>query len=254
MKSKPTIKRFFAFMIDMLIVTFIATAFAQIDIINPTKAEYETLSTEYMNLIEGSNGSVEMLTSENMLNITYQLNCYGIYISAINLVFIIIYFVLFQYFNDGKTIGKALFKIKVISKDNKKLKLSQILVRSLLVNSIITTGALIICLALLNKESYLNVSSYIQMVDMGIIFLCIGMVIMRDDGVGFHDLLAGTRVIDTRYEKQIIEEAKYVEKVNKSSKEIEEEIEPVEKTEKKTAKKKPKKKPVKKNNNKKKED
>lgn len=59
MKSKPTIKRFFAFMIDMLIVTFIATAFAQIDIINPTKAEYETLSTEYMNLIEGSNGALK---------------------------------------------------------------------------------------------------------------------------------------------------------------------------------------------------
>lgn len=198
MKSKPTIKRFFAFMIDMLIVTFIATAFAQIDIINPTKAEYETLSTEYMNLIEGSNGSVEMLTSENMLNITYQLNCYGIYISAINLVFMIIYFVLFQYFNDGKTIGKALMRIKVVSKNGKKVKFHQLVIRTLIINGLLINILNVLSLYIFSKEVCLELLPLISFFDTCIMVTCSLMVIFRKDSRGLHDLISGTKIKDEK--------------------------------------------------------
>ena len=105
------------------------------------------------------------------------------------------YFIVFQYYNNGKTVGKALLKIQVKSKDNKKLKLTQMILRSVVINSILTSLISIICILTLSKSTYLTASNYIQMIDMAVMLVTFGMVMFREDGRGLHDMMANTKVI-----------------------------------------------------------
>ena len=47
----------------------------------------------------------------------------------------------------------------------------------------------------MSKGAYIKYASYVQLFEYGLVFLSCGFVIYRDDGVGLHDLFAGTRVI-----------------------------------------------------------
>ena len=77
-------------------------------------------------------------------------------------------------------------------------------------------------------------SVYVQLLDFALVFISIGMVVYRDDGVGLHDMLAHTRVVvigERPEEVNSVKEAKVEEKETKKE-------EPKKITHKKTTKKK----------------
>lgn len=51
------------------------------------------------------------------------------------------------------------------------------------------------------------INSYIQIIDMAIMFITFGMIIIREDGRGLHDILAKTIVIESN-ETTIIKKLK----------------------------------------------
>ena len=113
-------------------------------------------------------------------------------ISSIVVTFL--YFVVFQFYTKGYTGGKKLLNIKVES-TNGELKLYQLLIRSLIINGIITSTLTVILLFTLNKASYINVQMYVELLNMGLLFVSFGMMLYRKDGRGLHDLLGGTKVV-----------------------------------------------------------
>lgn len=210
MKNKPTFKRVCAYIIDIVLISFISSLFASIEFINPKLDEYNKNYEEYRNYVQSiTSGSEtvdtnELLNGEKINDYTYNIASSGVITSEITLIISVLYFILFQYYNNGKTIGKALLKIQVKSIDNKKLKFKQIVLRSLVINSLLTSLISIICLLTLSKSNYLTVSNCVQMIDMAVMFITFGMVIFREDGRGLHDLLAGTVVVSTQDVKEAV--------------------------------------------------
>lgn len=211
-EKKITIKRFFAYFIDMVIVLIIGSLFSDIDILNPNLDKYkESYESYYKYVLENKNLD---LKDESLSDISYDMSKYGISISIIGLVTTFLYFGIFQYYNNGQTIGKKLCKVRVVSSTDKKLKITQVIGRSLIINSLLTSVLITISLILLSKSAYIITSDILQIIDMILVFTSIAFISFREDGRGLHDLFAGTIVIpeykETIKEVTVIEEKKEV--------------------------------------------
>ena len=216
--KKLTSRRVFAYVIDSIIVLLITGLFSNIYILNPTIDEYNEKYIEYDTYIQETlkTNPLSIVSDEYISELSYDISKLGVNISIITLVVTFLYFTVFQYSTGGKTIGKLLFGIEVVSKNNKKVKFSQLLIRSLFINSIATSTILIVIIMLSNRTVYNSYNSAIQSIDLGIIITCYLMMIIRKDGLGLHDIIAGTNVI--RSSKLDSEVIKLVESKKKSIK------------------------------------
>lgn len=187
-------RRISAFIADFLLVSIIVALFSEIYIINPYYEKYNDLSEEYLEYVESVSLDGDKLDFAKMNKYTYDLSYYGVYVSIITLVVNIMYYVIFQYFNDGKTIGKAMFKLKVKNRKDKKLKIYQLLFRYCILMSFISSLISIIILFMCSMNVYINTMSILQTLDDTLVLSCILMIILRKDNIGLHDLLSGTYV------------------------------------------------------------
>ena len=208
--NKPTIKRACAYLIDLMLVLIISSLFTGIEALNPNADKYEETYDKYKTIISNTT-DINTINNEEIMNVTYDMSKYGLSVSVINLVVTFLYFVVFQYMNNGKTVGKMLMKIKVVSKDRKKLKFDQILLRAIIINSILSSLILVIVLAFASKSVYLSRSRYIQFVDMTLVFASIIMILFKADGRGLHDIIGRTEVIYDTEEVENVKEANIVE-------------------------------------------
>lgn len=216
-------KRIAVYFLDIIIVTLISSMFASIDILNPYLEKQNDLTKEYNQIIEkystGSENINDLLNNEFILDYNYNLAKYGMYTTIITLVITFLYFVIFQYYNKGRTIGKALLDIMVVDNELKRVSFLKVLFRSLIINSIITNGILVLSVIFLNKNKFIAVSEIVSVVEMGLIITCIILFIFRNDGKLVHDYIAGTKVIlsDEYNDENKINKSKKV-KVRKSDK------------------------------------
>ena len=211
--SKSTFRRLVAYIIDIVIVAVSAGALSSIKIFNPRLEKYEETYDGYMTFIEESLKDTTKLAdlhnSPEYANFVYEISYYGLYSSIITVIISFLYFVVFQYVTDGQTGGKKILGIKIISiKDDKKLKFSQLLVRGLIINSLIVNVATIVCIIAMKQPTFMKAQNYIEIIDMAIIFLSVGMLLYRKDGRGFHDIVASTMVVKVSELKEIEEEEK----------------------------------------------
>lgn len=129
------------------------------------------------------------------------------------------YFAIVQYFLKGQTIGKKLFKIKVVSINKNEVSIINYIIRSLIVNNVFLNLLGIVFLLLAPKQTYLtlnNILSIIVSLTEGII---IYLILTREDSRGLHDLLVKTKVISLDKENESskknieIEETKEVKNI-----------------------------------------
>jgi uncharacterized RDD family membrane protein YckC len=194
---KPTLRRIIAFLVDMVIISIITSSLSSIKYINPSIDEYNKSYDELVEFLDNgltAKDAGNILNSEKYKKLTYDLSYNNRYGYIITLVVTILYFVGFQYYTNGFTGGKKLMNIKVESQEG-KLTIKSLLLRSLIVNSLITTLLNILAIFLLTKSSYMRVSMYIELLEMGLLFVTFGMILYREDGRGLHDLLAKTKVV-----------------------------------------------------------
>lgn len=189
--KKVTGRRFGAYIIDYIIIVFISSLFARITILNPNLEKYNDLYQEYMTSISEKKD----LSTTDLTGMSYDLSKVGVNSAIINLVVSTLYFVGFQYINKGKTIGKRLLKIKIVGEGEDKPKFYQVLLHSIIINSLVTSLVSIILIITLSKNDYLTYNQIVQFIDLGLVFLSIGFMIFRKDGKGVHDLLAKTNVV-----------------------------------------------------------
>lgn len=205
--SKPLFKRIIAFIIDSLIVTIISSAIATLPIFKKYSTKHEEYTEKYTQMIsevyKDTSKASEVLNDNKLRDIAYDLSYSGIYLSVITLLVGAGYFIGFQYYTGGKTGGKALMRIEVVSTKSDKLELGQVIKRSLIINNIFIDTISILLISFCSKNIYNNLSSYIELVELGLILVTFGMAIYNDEGISLHDKIAGTRVILSS-EKQML--------------------------------------------------
>ena len=188
--KKPTFKRLFAYIIDVIIVSIIAAIFIDIPVLNPYVEKYVELSENILGIYAGTS-SIENV---DLIKLQYEFIYYSFYSSLIILIVKVLYFIVFQYFNKGQTIGKALLKIRLVS-ERGKLKFHQVLLTSLIVCNLLTSAVNLFLLRNLKMDTYLTVSNVISYIEIIIAVTVVIMINMRKDGKGLHDLLTKTKVV-----------------------------------------------------------
>ncbi len=193
------IKRLFAYLIDIMIVGFVASALANIDVINPYINEYMESYEKFSEKLSSINGeNADEVISSDAFILQYKSTLkYSIYSTGISFVCYILYFVGFQKWNKNQTVGKKLMKLKIINKDSSdNINVWQYLVRTLILYNLIF-GSINVCLSLwLNNKLFFTMSMIVSIIGYVITYLCYAMILFRKDGKGLHDLISKTEVVE----------------------------------------------------------
>ena len=131
-------------------------------------------------------------------DIEYKIDKASAPITAVNVVISIGYFIIFQYMNNGQTLGKKIFKIKVESETKKKVSLLQMTLRSLLINVIAFNLINVLAVVFLPKEWYLSINSIVTFGQWLVFIISSLLILYNKDKNGVHDMLAKTKVVDER--------------------------------------------------------
>ena len=186
-------KRFFAFIIDSIIISFVCTLivmpFLDSNKINKLSDDTKSIITDYTN----DKISIEEYTDQ-LNNIEYQFSKeMGIY-SLLMIVAGITYYGIYQY-KTSKTLGKKIMKIKLDS-NNGELTLNQVLFRCLIINCLLFTFVDLVFLVFASSSIYLVASSTLHMIYYFILFVSFFMIIFRKDNRGLHDIICNTKVVN----------------------------------------------------------
>ena len=220
-------KRILAYLIDILIVTCIATI---LTMFIPVSEEYTNQMNELNAVLEDySSGDIsETEYLEKFSDISYIVNKESVQVSIVSVVLSTIYFVVLAYYMNGQTFGKKIMKIQVVSANSKKLTMNNYLIRSLLVDSILMNTISIVTILFLEKSSYLKVYDATSTIFGAIYVVIFAMILFRQDGRGLHDLLANTKVISLN-DKKVLNEEPIKEEKKETKKEVIKDAEIIEK-------------------------
>jgi uncharacterized RDD family membrane protein YckC len=207
---KYKVDRISAYLIDLLIVTFLITFLVSNTITNPFYNKTNSVCSAYSEVEKEAKKDLDYASPESItayikkISPTYR-TCY-IRKSYAGYVWYVIltlfYFGLFAYLNDGQTLGKKMFRLKVVNnKDGKSAKFYQLIIRNIFGgNRLLAGNNLVILISLflpLIKNGYhfsigisiLAILTYI----IDIVFIL--LFIFKKNGRTLDDLLGFTKVI-----------------------------------------------------------
>ena len=157
-------------------------------------------------------GEVEKDYQKKYEDLAYKIAKNSSISSAIYIIVTILYFGIFNLVTDGQTLGKKIFKLKIVSSDDGKPNIVSYLIRSVLLYNTIYYLVSLIGIYTLNKENYYLVTNIVYQIQYYIQIIIICMVMLRTDGRGLHDILAKTKVISINDIKDgLLEENKTTE-------------------------------------------
>ncbi|MBE6155359.1 MAG: RDD family protein [Firmicutes bacterium] len=203
------LKRVGAYLIDLLIISFLAVLVSQIKSLNPHQEKYEKVINEYQEYYEANFGNVTNIESSDLLNdeyadYMYKINYYSITNSLMEVAIIVLYFTFFPHFNNSQTVGKRMFKIKLESLDDKKVTLWKHFCRSfftpicanIIFYNVITTLLNVGSLFIFKKLMYLNANLAITYIINIFCYADILAILIRKDHRSIRDLIFKTRVVE----------------------------------------------------------
>ncbi len=207
--NKYVYRRISAFLIDIFLVTFVSTIFSSIPYVNPFIDNYKDAYDEYREVYKSESESVltnptlknvidySSKMSKQIHNMDYSLLFNNIYY----LVFSFLYFVLFAYFTGGQTLGKKMFKLKVVKYDGSKVKLSNLMLRTLFSGSSIFMGVNIIVfiqllfLMINQNQVYFYAILFSSMISYVIEIVGFALLFSKEHR-SLDDIIGSTKVVD----------------------------------------------------------
>lgn len=187
-------KRLGAFIIDYFIVIFIISMITMgfsSSATNDISKKASELVSDYQN---------EKITAEEYTEeyskLSYELQKSNVNMNIASITLYVGYFIIFATLNRGQTLGKKLFKIKVVSKDNKDVNVWNMLIRSLLIYNLISAIFSVIFVNFLGVNAFTNIYMVIGYIEYFVMIVSFFMVTYKKDGRGLHDIIAGTNVIE----------------------------------------------------------
>ena len=170
------------------------------------KTDYDTYSI----LFEGVNvkeeitnkkkdeirGKIQETYINKINNINYKISKANVYQSVISFVVYVLYLGVVQWLMKGQTLGKKLFKLKVVNKNDidKKVPLWNYLLRAVFVSELLLIGTDLILAMVLDLNPYLTANYWISNLRYIYEMAFLIVLIIRDDQRSVHDLLLNTRV------------------------------------------------------------
>lgn len=194
-------KRILAYLIDVVIVLLASSMLSSISYLNPQLETYNKYYDEYS---EKTKDYLDKKTADDeYLQITndysYKLERNSVYSSIISVVTILLYFGVFQKYNNGQTLGKKLLNIRV--KGN--LNVFKYLLRTAIIYNVFINVAKIILIVALDQNQYLNANKYLYALALVVEVTTIVMIMLRKDHKGLHDLIVGSEIVEEN--KKVVE-------------------------------------------------
>ena len=190
-------QRFVAFMIDLILVSFITSL---VTAIIPTNSSIDKLYDQQVKIVENyTAGKITMQEYVNQLvDINYDIAKQTGIITLVSIAISLLYYVLYVYKNDGQSIGKKMMKIRIQKKDKEK----ELTMNDLLFGTMILQGTLvrIICfctILFLDKDTYLATNSLLNLIQYSILIISFFLIAFTKERQGLHDMVAKTEVVCT---------------------------------------------------------
>ena len=186
-------KRFFAYIIDIFIVLVIANLITMfIPISEKTQDYYKELQTTQKKMYDKEIDVKEY--TDIVLEDNYNISKGTVLISLTSIIIYILYFVVYQVYNNGQTVGKKLMKIKVKSITDESLSINTMLFRALIIYGIAANIINLILILLLKK--YLSISNTISIIQSLIVIISVFMILFSKQKIGIHDIITKTEVVN----------------------------------------------------------
>ena len=187
--------RLMAYIIDFAIVTLLLSF---ILMFFPANENYSAYLEEYeqiqMNYLEGKTSADEYINQS--VDVVHDLDYSNVMTSVVGVIVFILYFVVFQFYNNGQTLGKKLMGVRVVSTTgDDKVSMNQYVLRSLLVNSLVCNILLIGMVLFMSRDVYFYAKFIVEGIQSILILASAFMVIYSASGRGLHDKMAATRVV-----------------------------------------------------------
>ena len=187
------VQRLGAFLIDMLIVSFIASFFA-VPFVNTDKND--KTDQQIIELMEKYQNQ-EIVDTDfvtQMSDLYYKSARNSGLVSLISIGVYLLYFVVYQMKKNGQTIGKKFMKIKVVS-DTGELTMNQLLFRAFIADFILVEIIAFILMLFASKNSYVYSVFLVNGIQYLIVIVSVFMIMNKNDGRAIHDKIANTTVI-----------------------------------------------------------
>ena len=187
------LKRFLAYLIDIILV---GTIMGIISAIFTTK-NATVLSNQFLELNEQViNTKLDFgIYYSRVADITLSLDRENFMINIINCVIIILYFVVLPLYTNGQTLGKKIFKIKIVREDKEDLTANELIIRNIVVNGLLNTFLAFCLVFLLSGFEYFTITSILGFIQFVLVVVSACMIIFRKDKKGLHDIITKTKVV-----------------------------------------------------------
>ncbi len=198
------IQRIIAFFIDVILVAFVSSLvifpFTDSESLEKLTNQNTTIANQYLSQ------EIDVNTYMNQsMDISYEIAKQSGLGTIITLIIYILYYVVFQFYNKGKTVGKQIMKIRIVSTEEGELTLNQLLFRAFVINSILA-NTIILLFTIFGSKNVYSLSVTIFMAIQYVLMIASAIMIgYRKDGRGIHDLIAHTEVLQNEVKERKLE-------------------------------------------------
>lgn len=204
---KLKMNRICAFAIDLFIVLILSSMVSNVYKANPYMYDYEDTYKAFTEANSDISKKKEISSLEDlevMVKPLYNLQKVQTYEYLWFIAFLIFYFVIFQYLNDGQTLGKKISKIKVVSAkdENKRPNIFQFLLHTIFCGSSFYNGfhlmvlLNVIALLTLNILNYFLAYTVIVMLGFGLELASYIVFFTNKENKGLNDMISGVKTIN----------------------------------------------------------
>ena len=198
-EKSPDIKAMFsqrvlAFLIDLVLLSMITSLITMFIPMNDTATKlYEEQNSVLEDYVAGNVPMEEYVNQ--MIDLGYDISKQTVIISIVTIVISLLYYVVYPCYNNGQTFGKKLMKIKIKKTNDKELSMNDLLIRSMINNSILVNIITIALVLFLSKDLYLSTSSLVGVIQYIVLIISLIMIAFTKNAQGLHDKVVHTEVV-----------------------------------------------------------
>lgn len=164
-----------------------------------------------------SNKMTEDVYLEKANDYVFLINKYSTIEYIINIVVCLLYFVFFQKYTGGQTLGKKIMHLKVVSIDGSELNYKKMFIRTLFLYNILSYFALTIVAFIFSKENFINVYNTLYLLNYVISLVLIFTITFNKGRRGIHDMISHTKVIEVDSEGNEVKRERFIDRIFNSN-------------------------------------
>lgn len=205
--------RISAFLVDIFFVVVLTVLIGNVSFLNPGLYTSDDAYTKYMEvydeLLTNVNTTDEVKINEindKMKVVVKDYEKSNKFIYLYYLIFTFIYIVIFQWWNKGQTLGKKLFKLKVVDDNEENPNIFKYILRTLFngsslimgVNFILLVRLIFLFIGGIGTNTFYNIYLGTQYAAYIFELVFIVVYLVNKKNKGLDDIIAGTKVISTK--------------------------------------------------------